>query len=84
MMWGYGYGGAMEWWMVVVDVVIAALVILGILAGVWLILRQVREPHGGEGSARAILEARFARGEIDEAEFQKRWSTLASHGGRSA
>ena len=42
--------------------------------GVWAVNRLSR--RGGGGSARRVLEERFARGEIDEAEFQARSETL--------
>jgi len=75
MMWGYGYGSM--WWMVVVQVLIAAVVIGGIAFAVIVVARRADPslPPGGS-SPRTILERRFARGEIDEQEFQRRSSLL--------
>jgi putative membrane protein len=74
MMWGYD-GGAMVWWMVV-ESLIGVLVVAAIVVGVAVLLR------GGlgdrVGSARRILDERFARGEIDEDEFNRRAAALRS------
>jgi putative membrane protein len=75
MMWGYGYGSM--WWMVVIQVLIAAAVI-GAIAFAVILARRVESSDTGRGSPRAILEGRFARGEIDEQEYQRR-TTLLSH-----
>ena len=78
-MWGYGYGGGMTWWMVVVDVLVAALVIAGIVALVGIVTRQFSPRAGSD--ARQVLEQRFARGEIDEDEFRRRLTALSAHRG---
>jgi putative membrane protein len=74
MMWGYG-GGAELWWMVIVSL-IGVLVVVALAVGGVLLLR------GGVGngaeSARRILNERFARGEIDEEEFNRRAAALRS------
>ncbi len=76
MMWGYGGYGSM-WWMIVVQVLIAAVVIAGIAFAVFALARRA-DPvaSAGPGSPRAILQGRLARGEIDEQEFQRRSSLL--------
>ena len=74
MMWGYG-GGAEFWWMVIVSL-IGVLVVVALAVGGVVLLR------GGVGNgaelARRILNERFARGEIDEEEFNRRAAALRS------
>ncbi|RZU99042.1 SHOCT domain-containing protein [Spiribacter vilamensis] len=80
--WGsHGMMGGMPWFMGP----IMMLLFLGIVVGV--VFLAVRlfggagcnmggSPRRGGSSARAILEERFARGEIDEEEFRKRKQAL--------
>jgi putative membrane protein len=65
-----GWFGGM-WWMW-----IGGLIFWGSLLafGVWAILRFTRRDAGHD--ARRILEERFARGEIDAEEFQRRLQIL--------
>ena len=73
-------GGATVGWMWVWPV----LVVVGLLTlayvGIRLVLaRQARSPteaSGGAGSARQILDERYARGEIDDEEYQRRRDLL--------
>ncbi|MGH8958957.1 MAG: SHOCT domain-containing protein [Acidimicrobiia bacterium] len=65
-----GWGSALALWL---------LVLLAIVAGVvWLVRTLVDRPAqtGSTNSAIRILEERFARGEIDPAEFEERRRTL--------
>jgi putative membrane protein len=80
MMWRYGNGGDMTWWMVLFAVLVVALLIAGMVALVLFIVRQSADTGPGVSDARRVLEERFARGEIDEEEFRKRASLLSSHG----
>ncbi|MHB8487610.1 MAG: SHOCT domain-containing protein [Candidatus Dormibacteria bacterium] len=78
MMWGNGYGGGFNWWMMGGEALVAILVIVGVVFAVVLATRGPRPSQSSPGAdARAILEARFARGEIDEQEFQRRSSLLS-------
>lgn len=68
MMWNYGMGGfgwlvMVAWWV---------LVVVGI---VWLV-RSVGAPPDGRGSARRLLDERFAAGELSVEEYQQRRRTL--------
>jgi putative membrane protein len=81
MMPGYG-GGMGGWgWMFMS---LSTLVFLALIAGVvWLIVRATatgstssRSPATGSAPAREILAERYARGEIDEQEYQQRLRTL--------
>ena len=79
MMYGYGWSWG---WMVAMGVVIL-LVIAGIVLAVVFTTRGSgrRIAAGGDAAAslsraQAILEERFARGEIDEDEFRRRSETL--------
>ena len=52
------------------------LVGLLVLAAVLLVVILGRQSPSGDGSARQILDARFARGEIDEQEYEERRAAL--------
>ena len=84
--WGMGAGGVI--WIVVMLAVLALIVV-----GIVLLVRglsgrrdygqaghhQVQPPAGpGRTSALQILEERYARGDIDREEFQKRKADLTS------
>lgn len=68
MMWGYGagWGWFMGLWMLLFWGTL-------ILLTVWAVSRFSRTYSG---DAKRILQERFARGEIDEEEFQKRATLL--------
>lgn len=84
MMDGFGVGGFGAMWF------FWFLILVGIVALVFAVVRLASrsprqgsdESHGGPsqsvagGSARAILEERYARGEIDTEEFSERLSHL--------
>lgn len=72
MMYGWGDGGA--WWMMGIGSVISLAVLVAL---VWLALAMSRRSvPGGVDDARAILAARYARGEIDADEYTQRLSVL--------
>ncbi len=90
MMWGYDHD--MSGWgyaaMGIGMVLFWALIIVGIIA----LVRVVRQPSSAAPpsaptapsapSPEQVLAARFARGEIDEAEYQHRLAVLRSHAPR--
>ena len=87
MMYGWGWdGGGINIFGMVIMMIFWAAVIVGI---VWLVVWLVRQPHGGAGgagtpagggapgeSALDILKKRYARGEIDKAEFKEKKKDL--------
>jgi len=76
MGWGSGAGGLIGmapmalWWI---------LLIVGIALLVkWLVGAAAQRRGAGEGSARQILAERYARGEIEREEFEKRRRDLGA------
>ena len=74
MMWGYG-GAAEVWWMII-ESLVGGLVVVALLVGGVVLLRG--GVGNGDGSARRILNERFARGEIDVEELNRRATALRS------
>ncbi len=77
-MWNCGNGMMGGWWLLNA---LFSLLILGlVIGGVILLLRRLdRSPSSQPApaaSAEAILADRYARGEIDEQEYQQRLATL--------
>jgi putative membrane protein len=79
MTWGYGWGRDGGWfglmhllWLALIVLAIVALVRLGFGRGA----RGFSRPE--EDRALAILRERFARGEIDKAEFEERKRDLGA------
>lgn len=72
MMWGGGYGMGGDLMMLLFWGVIIFLIVVGV--------RWFSDGKGGrrQPDAMDILKERFAKGEIDEEEFQKRKTTLES------
>lgn len=70
MMDGWSFGPSMMWMMW-----LASLIFWGgiIVFGVWAVRRFT---HRWSSDPRRILEERFARGEIDDVEFQRRLRVL--------
>ncbi|WP_026209029.1 SHOCT domain-containing protein [Catelliglobosispora koreensis] len=73
-----GYGGGMGGWGWIF-MSLSTLVFFALIAGVvWLVIRATgsSRPAAGGDIARQILAERYARGEIDEQEYQQRLRTL--------
>jgi putative membrane protein len=72
MMGGYGMTGGFGFgWIFMI--LWAMLIIIGIVVLVkWISAPSAAEKHSGESRALNILKERYARGEIDEQEFQKK------------
>lgn len=73
MFWGGGYGMFGGLMMLVFWGVVIALIVLAVR---W--FSQDRNDTGPKADAMDILRERFARGEIDEEEFERRRKTLES------
>ena len=81
-MWHDGWGwGAGDFWLMVLFMALFWGALIGV--GVWAVRQfRPREQRPGAGSdAMRILEERFARGEIDADEFQRRREILRGGGG---
>lgn len=64
-------GSTMGWFWVWPVLVVVGLVLLG-----YVVYRLVQGRGAGSGSALAILDERYARGEIDDDDYRKRRSEL--------
>jgi len=74
-MWDWtGHMGA--WWWLAVPMMIAFWTLI-----VWAVVTLVRGGSGGQArsSAEDVLAERFARGELDEAEYRRRRDLVRSH-----
>jgi len=74
-MWGCNGGG---WWTALWMLGFWALIIAGIVLAVRVLRGPETRSHGDLPSAHRILDERFARGEIDEEEFERRRRALES------
>lgn len=79
-MWNcYGMMGGWGWLNAAFSLMVFALIIGG---GIWLVRRldtgRPTSPAPTAGSAEAILAERYARGEIDDQEYQQRLTVLRS------
>jgi putative membrane protein len=79
-MWGSDYGAG-GWAMMIGSLVVGVIVIAVIVVGaMWLVRSQRSATPVAQGgpSAQAILDARYARGEIDESELMRARQALAT------
>ena len=76
-MWGWGGEWGFAWgWFALLHVLWWVLIAAGVVAAwQWITGRRVRDVVAGE-RPRAILRERFARGEIDQAEYDERMRVL--------
>ena len=67
----WGYGWSMGWMMVswLVWILIIALL-------VWVLFRVIARPAASDDSPETILKRRYARGEIDREEYERRLSDI--------
>ena len=75
-MWGWDGGGG--WWAMGLGVIVWLVVVV---LAVWLVVRLVSQrPSGGSvESAEELLRRRFASGEIDAEEYDRRLAILKRH-----
>ena len=76
-----GMMAGMGLWMVLVILTLLAILVLAILGSVWLVrsLQSGRTTRGGvadDSAAREVLRRRYAAGEIDDEEFERRLAAL--------
>jgi putative membrane protein len=81
-MMGGGMMAAMGIWVFLVIATLLAILIFSVLGSVWLV-RRLRQDVGGSAvsrnsdSAHDTLRQRYAAGEIDDDEYERRLSTLS-------
>lgn len=81
-MMGGGMMAAMGIWAVVLIATVLAVLVAAVLASIWLV-RQLRHDRADRtvlrdgADAADILQRRYAAGEIDDDEYQRRRSTLS-------
>jgi putative membrane protein len=73
---GMGMGGGMMMWMVLWALVGLAILALAVAGVVWLVRHSAPETGHRSESAEEILKRRYAAGEIDEDEFQRKRADL--------
>lgn len=69
----WGSGGNPAWWMWI-PMTVSMLLFWGLV--VWGVVTVVRHVGGGRRDAKAILDERFARGEVSEEEYRRRLDLL--------
>ncbi len=77
-----GTMAGMGLWGLLVIVTLLAVLVLAVLGGVWLYRRMRAEQHNAgtvdTDSARTRLRERYAAGEIDDEEYERRLSGLST------
>ncbi|MFC3454938.1 SHOCT domain-containing protein [Amycolatopsis speibonae] len=77
MHYGPSYGSS-GWIGVVLMLAIAVIVVAGLVTIAVILLRRYARPASGHDEALRILDERFARGEIDKAEYEERRAAIRS------
>lgn len=81
-MMGGGMMAAMGIWVLLVVITLLAVLVFSVLGSVWLV-RRLRQDVGGtpvswnSDSAHDMLRRRYAAGEIDDDEYERRLSALS-------
>jgi len=77
-----GMMAGMGLWELLAVVTVLAMLVLAVLGSVWLV-RQLRRPERGSpptgDTARDLLRRRYAAGELDDDEYERRLSALNRH-----
>lgn len=79
-MYYYGNDGSGGWWWMMIPMMLVFVVVVGV--AVWAVLNANRShTQGGprSPSPEEVLAHRFARGEIDTAEYHERLEALRQH-----
>lgn len=82
-MMGGGMMAAMGIWAVVLIATVVAVLVAAVLASIWLVRRlrhdrtTLRDGADADADAEDILRRRYAAGEIDDDEYQRRRSLLS-------
>ncbi len=75
--WGYGMMGGFGWVFMLLLVIVVVALVAGLLRDVFVGMRGHHgTPRAPGSSARAILDERYARGEIDADEYKRRRADL--------
>lgn len=75
--WGYGMMGCFGWVFMLLLVIVVVALVVGLLRDVFAGMRGHHgTPRAPGSSARAILDERYARGEIDADEYKRRRADL--------
>lgn len=78
MMWGWQTGDRWDWWRGIWMMVPGTLIIVGIVAALVWSIGSPGTPTAGSPTARDILDARYARGEISREQYQEMKDALRS------
>lgn len=73
-MWGWGIMGMIGMWLIIALVVVGA---------IWIWSRSPRRGAWPSRDAEQVLRERYARGEIDDASYQRMVAQLGGEGARS-
>jgi putative membrane protein len=72
----WNHSAAMGWFGGIGMLVLMALVLAALVALVVVLVRRAPQPTNPDDTARRILDERYARGDIDQDEYQRRRDTL--------